>query len=110
MPAASAIGAPPAHLDEAATEEWRRLVAKLPDCDIDPTDLEVRCLALSRLRAATAALGNELTYKHGALLKPRPELAIIADAQRIMRQFDEKYSRARRAKNPPAQPGTTVEE
>ncbi|MGE0153039.1 MAG: P27 family phage terminase small subunit [Reyranellaceae bacterium] len=90
------LGAPPAHLDAIAAEEWRRLADRLADQDVDPTHLEVRCQALSRHRRATQAMGDQLTFQHGSLLKPRPELAIIADAEKVIASFDQKYDRAAR--------------
>ena len=81
--------APPAHLDETEAAEWRRLIEKLGGAAVDPVELELRCAALSRHRSAQEVLRvNGLTYLHGKLWKPRPELAILNDAMRTIREFD----------------------
>jgi P27 family predicted phage terminase small subunit len=89
---------PPAHLSARAKAAWKAVAPKLQRLglltELDNWALAAACEAYADLAAARAALkaaGGGLTYESatptGVIVRPRPELRMISDADRRFRQW-----------------------
>ncbi len=86
----------PKHLGAAAREEWQRLAPIMVRQgllrQLDLAAFEQRCEVYSRWRKAKAVVARKgLTYEHNGLYRKRPEVQIMAECERLMRQFDSEY-------------------
>jgi P27 family predicted phage terminase small subunit len=86
--------APPAYLTPVGKTAWRKMAALIDRMgiltEVDAPALESLCEVYAELRSARAtiaAAGGQLTYETtnqagGVMIRARPEMALIADADR----------------------------
>ena len=94
--AALPVPPPPRHLTKLAQEEWRRLagelVAKGLLRSLDAAAFENRCeLYALTVRCRRTIDNRGSTYKHGGVIRVRPEVKILADAVKQMRAYDGEF-------------------
>lgn len=96
------IPSAPAHLSDGAKESWGYVAVILDEMGVltraDRVALEGLCEAYTELRAARKSLADagSITYETtnatgGKMIRPRPELAMIADADRRLMAWLTKF-------------------
>ena len=84
---------PSAHLSAMAKKEWKRLAGELLRmqllANVDRAAFEGYCEAYSTWRAAHAVIAKRgRTYKtNTGFIRPRPEVQIAADAQKLLKVY-----------------------
>lgn len=94
--AAMKVPAAPKTLNALGKKEWERVAFDLSQRGLlralDMGALENRCRAYSRLVQAQRVLDRKgLTYSLNGLHRKRPEISIVADCEKIIRQYDSEF-------------------